>query len=859
MKRRILSFFLLAAVLLSFPTGCGAPDKDNFSASDVSDESSAVPNGYVDRINALYREEIDREGKSRYLISVGKNVSVSRDFNGEVSKLTDGETLTGADPADKAEAVQISGRKDVSLVLDLGETVSGAGDFSLSIVSAYDWSASLPREVVFSVSADGDEYVQIGTVYRSRNVLDDMSNLYDLRLQKGIDVRYVKATIAGGAFLSDELYIDEFCAFLYREGTDSEGETMVADDYYENEPIPEVTEPFYHDPSDSDYNTVCNLVSGFPYRITSGFHIEKELQTDYYNSPTGNPALTDGLTGSSSYSDSKYFHFTRSVNRTVIFDLEKISGVSGVTVGFLSSEDVGIRPSFSVTVKGSLDGESWGELAIGNPAAEKDTPHRLGFRLDFDKTAVRFVAVEMTVASHVWLDEIEVYGTKNITDAETLVTQEQTSSAAGAYLSPDALGGTENIMLMYTFKNEDPAIGLNSVEELLPYVAYLDKDGNIKDSFFDAFLFLPCSTVCPSGGRLYYKKDEPSVMTDWLAFEDDLFAEGYNVNALQTAVEQLDEALGTDTEMPVYFSIFSTILDFKGFGDVDGDGLSEDFSDIENRKKVLKWWIDHLIARFESGCYDNLRLDGFYWNHEAMELADPHEVELVYYVADYLHSLGYYFIWIPYYQATGFADWRSYGFDAAVMQPNYMFSADVPKERLYYNAQYTKALGLGVEIEADYGVASDLTKLEKYRSYLRVGAETGYMHSIKMYYQDGGPGVLFACCYSKDEAFRSAYDDTYRYAKGILTVGLPELNEVTFTGSAGKPVNIRLQSASGAVTNAEIFLAPLYGSVKEGTNGNFLYYPPEGFVGTDSFVVKAKDVENSEKAVITVVIEEAEE
>lgn len=855
MKKRLIALLLLAVMLLSALAGCDG--NGGQTSSDDTSSSDTPTNNRVEEINALYKNEIDRIGMVRQYISVGKAVTVSREFGGDVAVLTDGKT---PEKTTKKTTVALEGKQDVSFVLDLGETVSGVADFSLSVVSNYDWKASLPREVIFSVSADGEHYVEIGIAYRPREVVQEQGNLYLLSLQKGIDIRYVKATVVADGFMSDNLYVDEMGVYLLKKGSASSGKDMLLDNYYENEPMPEVTENIYYASSESDYNTVANLVAGKPYRIKADFHIEVAQQTNYYNTPTSNPALTDGkIATSTSYDDSRYFHFTRSVNRTVIFDLEKVSGVSGISIGYLSNEPTGINPSVSVIVKGSMDGKAWGELGIGNPKAKSDAPHRLQFDLDFDKTAVRFVAIQMSVASHVWLDEIEVHGTKNASDAKELVPKEEESNDIGAYLSKDALGGTENIMLMYTFKNENPETGLNSVEEMLPYVAYLDKDKNIKDSFFDAFLFLPCSTTCPSGGKLYYSKSDPSIMTDWLAFEDDLFAKDYNVNALQTAVEQLDEALGTTTEMPVYFSIFSTIHKFKGFGDVDGDGKNEDFTNVEDRKKVLKWWIDHLVARFESGNYANLRLDGFYWYHEAMELADPHEVELVHYVADYLHSLGYYFIWIPYYQATGYADWKSYGFDAAVMQPNYMFKDDVPEERLYYNAEYTKSLGLGVEIEADYGVASDADKLEKYRAYLRVGVETGYMNSIKMYYQDGGPGVLYKCCHSQDAAFRSAYDDTYKYAKGTLTVGLPQPEKTTFEGKTGQNLQIRLLNDGTMITNAALSAAPMYGSVKEGSNGMFIYIPHEGFVGTDTFVIKPRDVDNAEGLVITVVIEEAEE
>jgi hypothetical protein len=59
-------------------------------------------------------------------------------------------------------------------------------------------------------------------------------------------------------------------------------------------------------------------------------------------------------------------------------------------------------------------------------------------------------------------------------------------------------------------------------------------------------------------------------------------------------------------------------------------------------------------TQFAAGGYDNLRIDGFYWNHENMEASDPQEKELIRFTADYLHSKGYHFIWIPFYMAAGF-------------------------------------------------------------------------------------------------------------------------------------------------------------------------------------------------------------
>ncbi len=855
MKKKMIAALLLLAMLL---VSCGGGSEEPASSGDTSSVPSELSQGgnnnassdRFQQIDAMYGEALDRVGKERYLLSTEKTATISREGQGDPSLLTDGEYVTD----DKVSAaVHFSGKEEISVTLDMGERVAGIGDMGISLYTNMGMNASLPKHIEFHVSDDGESYTLIGTVYRSPETVLNESNLYLLSLQAQISFRYLKAVIPVDAFLSEETYIDEICVFGYRDAPKKE-ESMLTDNYYQNEPLPEVTEKEYWAETETDYSKEQNLVLNKPYRIMSSAWIDGIYLTDYYNTQPSNPALTNGKTGSNAYGDAAYFHFSQFLDRTIIFDLEKISGVSSVTVGLLSYVDVGIKLPPSVQILGSMDGKVWGVLATGTPTTTRDQA-RMDFTLSFEKTAARFLAVKTEVVSHLWMDEITVMGTKSVEDAVEKEFTQSENPMPNEFLSSDALGGTENIMLMYTFKNENPATGLNTVDELMPYVAYMDTEGNIKDSFFDAFLFLPCSTTCPSGGHLYYDAKNPSRASDWMLFEEDLFDPDHNVNALTKAVDRLDEALGTDTEMPVYFSIFSTVLGDKGFGDVDGDGKNEDFSNIEDRKKAIAWWIDRLEARFAAGEYDNLKLDGFYWYHEAIETSDPHEVELLKFTADYLHSKGYYFIWIPYYMASGFNHWKSYGFDAAVMQPNYMFHDDVEEERLYYNAEFAKQLGLGVEIEADYGVTNDPAKRDKYLAYLQAGVETGYMDSIKMYYQDGGPGVLYNAYKSSDPAYRIVYDYTYQYAKGTLIFGMDVLVDTTYVGKMGERLTVFPKGEDGKLVECVLAQAPRYGSVQQANNGRFYYYPAEGFTGTDTFVVCDPYNPDAPGTVITVVIE----
>lgn len=865
MKKRLIAVFLLLAMLL---VACESGSTESGTSSAVSgtpsvpaevsgEESNTESPDRIQQLDTMYGEPLDRIGKERYSISDGKAVTASREGEGELSMLTDGKFVMNGDVSD---AVHFSGETEIALTLDMGEVVRDIADMGISLYTNMGKNASLPKHIQFYVSNDGSNYVLVGTVYRSPDTVLNESNLFLLSLQGKISFRYLKAVIPEEAFLSEETYVDELCVFDYREKTD-DAMDMLTDNYYRNDPLPEVTQKEYWANTEADYDKVQNLVLNKPFRVMCSAWIDGVYTTDYYNTQPSTGLLTNGKTGGTSYGDSAYFHFSQFLERTIIFDMEKITGVSSVTIGMLNSSPEGIKLPASIQILGSMDGKVWGVLATGTPTSAADRV-RVNFTMDFEKTAVRFLAVKTEVHSHLWMDEITVIGTKSVEDAVEKEFTQAENPMPNEYLSTDALGGTENIMLMYTFKNESPSTGLNTVNELLPYVAYMDAEGNIKDSFFDAFLFLPCSTTCPSGGYLYYNKNNPSKASDWIAFEEDLFftgndthAEEANIPALSKAVSRLDEALGTDTEMPVYFSIFSTVLGYKDFGDVDGDGKSEDFNNIEDRKKVIAWWIDRLEARFAAGEYDNLKLEGFYWYHEAIETSDPHEVELLKFTADYLHAKGYYFIWIPYYMASGFNQWKTYGFDAAVMQPNYMFKDDIAEDRLYHNAEFAKQLGLGVEIEADYGVTSDLTKRDKYIAYLRAGVETGYMNSIKMYYQDGGPGVIYNAYRSTDPTYHIVYDYTYQYAKGTLVFGMDALVDTTYTGKMDKRLTIFPKGEDGKLVECALAQAPKYGSVQQANNGRFYYYPAEGFTGTDTFVVYDPYNPDLPGTTITVVIE----
>ena len=337
-------------------------------------------------------------------------------------------------------------------------------------------------------------------------------------------------------------------------------------------------------------------------------------------------------------------------------------------------------------------------------------------------------------------------------------------AAAPKVPTADDMGGYENLCLTYTFRRSGSDNGRHYESDLLPYTAYLDKNGNIKDFFFDSYLFLPCMDYGPSGARMHLDENNPTKAIDWTAYVDDTFASGANVDALEKAFGKTKEALGDkNSKAGVFFTLLYPGKKATNFGSLGGKSL--DFSKLDDRKYAVKWMIDEQISRFEKRGYKNLDLVGFYWLEEYIAAGDDDEI--LKYAADYLHSKGLKFIWIPWYMANGYDRWESFGFDVACMQPNLMWIGYNDPTRVKSSIKLSELYGLSMEMECDGRVYTD-EYFARYLSYLEGGLNSSMMGSVKMYYQDGKTAVYYKACYSKDEQYRMVYDLTYKYAKKTL-------------------------------------------------------------------------------------------
>ncbi|HBR32851.1 MAG TPA: hypothetical protein DD733_12305 [Clostridiales bacterium] len=596
--------------------------------------------------------------------------------------------------------------------------------------------------------------------------------------------------------------------------------------YYGEVNIPEIKEPSYWSDNETDYEKVQNLVAGLPQQIISYAVIDGNTATPQFNTPDSGTELTDGkLAEKATYTDKAWFRFTRGLARSIIFDLKNISAITGYSFGFLKEDATAVRLPATVTIAASENGVEWQEIChiTGvNSDKESDVVRITG---NFDGTyRTRFVKIYIPVYSHVYMDEISIFGTKKVGEAKTIVPDpEKKENYPEKFASPDEFNNIHDVLLSYICH---PNVVPISKDVYLPHVAYIE-DGVIKDTLFDSFMFLPYVAFLHEG----YKK-KPLKKEDWQLYIDTQFVKNGNLDALEEAVGEVKAALGCDDyKVSLVFSILFPVSSQNEFGEIDGKML--DFSKLEDRKTAIKWLIDEQIRIFNEKGYKNTYIQGFYWFTEEIDYSDSQLLSLIDYTTKYVRSLGFITSWIPYYQASGFCDWQRLGFDLACYQPNYAFNYSIPDQRLFDAAETAKLLGMCIELEIGGSKPEDVDRLKKYYA---AGAITGYMtEAVHMYYQGGVPGSIYNSYISKDSYLHSLYADTYKFMKGRFKPEISVTDKTIDCPPSGSVAGMLSVASENTPKSNNIVEPPKNGTVELKSDGSFIYTPANGFSGEDSF------------------------
>lgn len=604
-----------------------------------------------------------------------------------------------------------------------------------------------------------------------------------------------------------------------------------------------------------------NIALNMPYTVEYGASVVYSYSnfTEYgikYDIDDGK-CLTDGKFGGVNSSGDGYYTAFRGYSRLVCFDFGKEMRISGFSGSFLHY-NAGIYSPTVLNIYLSADGEKYVKCgSLDTLPIYSTTPKKHKYTLNFDTPyKARYVKIEFTCEVFVYCDEIEIYGGNNTAGCLDIPPYTEIADKGVYPKFSDNMNGAGSIIKIYDGYLPDQAKADNSKDELLPYIAYLDKNGNILDTMFDSVAFVPCHTDYPSGGRLVLTTGKDGgIMSDWELYISSTFKDGYNVKALEQAAGEVNAALGTSKKVKVFLTIPYPVMQDKPFGDIDGDGSVEYTRNLAERLEVIKWYVDKVVGLFNDQNFANLELCGFYWYKETIghEVSD-HEGELIAgtkrYITEKYGNLR--MLFDAYYLSAGFDTWGKYGFDGAVMQPNLVFKDYFKTEMLGEFAEQVKKFGVGVEIETgepgNYNNAQNIKKYGAiYENYLFYGAKYGYIDALQTFYQGAGPGVIYKFYTSTDPYMNHLYEKTYKFIKGTYSSSPPAVSAESMTvevNSKRNRIELAINTDSYLPYNT-ISAKADNGSVSVLSSSNLLFYSPNnGFEGTDNITVTVTDAFN---------------
>lgn len=275
--------------------------------------------------------------------------------------------------------------------------------------------------------------------------------------------------------------------------------------------------------------------------------------------------------------------------------------------------------------------------------------------------------------------------------------------------------GFRNCALVYYNKNFN-------AETFKPILVKYAGGKPTEQAGYDAVLFL-----------LYKINDKTTLsgetnMADWRKQIDVFFHQGINVPALSQASKELRADGFLQERIKVIFSIPWPDPNMRDFGDVDGDGKTEDLAAPADLEKTLAWYI-RLVAD-EMKAYPELDLWGFYMMNEGIL---PRNRGLARRFCNVIHEHGFRALWIPYYNAPGADVAGELGFDVTIMQSNWTFGTRFDgsgnrRNRLVNAANWAKEHHQGIELEINPPEAPYWQNI--FARSLETGTRTGFQRGV---------------------------------------------------------------------------------------------------------------------------------
>ena len=211
--------------------------------------------------------------------------------------------------------------------------------------------------------------------------------------------------------------------------------------------------------NEPDYRTVKNLLSGKKYAIIAYGSMEETYCCPQYNTPDTESRLTDGvLAERATFEDPAWVRFSRGVARSVIFDIGGIASVSEFCIRLLKEKATAVRLPNNVDFAVSETGVDFETVAMLDDLHSDRESEVVIARAKLEPAVrARFVRVTFCCPVHVYIDQIEAIGKKDITGARAVVPDLLNETTyPGKYCGAEQLGGAKDVLLAY-FCHEERA------------------------------------------------------------------------------------------------------------------------------------------------------------------------------------------------------------------------------------------------------------------------------------------------------------------------------------------------------------------------------------------------------------------
>ena len=515
-----------------------------------------------------------------------------------------------------------------------------------------------------------------------------------------------------------------------------------------------------------------NLALGKPYTVTYGipdtfFHNRNAVWHDVggilTNGQYANPNIFYGGF------NHQWVGYGYQDSRTVTIDLGQVDTVHAVTADFLNAPQYGVFLPLRVIFSVSNNGTDWqrvGNLPSPVPVSTSSTEPVMWKDTGLNIQA-RYVRVQFPVAVDVFTDEIQVMGQPGVTGGATVPvnTPHQVAPNLG-YANLSQTNGVNDLLLtpLWLSANFNQKIFEWNLtpQQWLPLITYDSPSGQIKDWYFPSIL-----AALGAGSNTTTK-------AGWEEWIQHLFTLGPYANpagsptelpALNQAVAMGQAALHDPThKVNVVVAIPYPNASYTNWGTINGQTM--DFANTQDRIAAVRWFIDSVEQAWQQAGLTNLNLAGFYWTNESVYVRNPGEVQLVQATSRMVHAVGGKFYWIPFYGAAGYNIWKKLGFDVAMIQPNYAFTATITRQRFQGVAETAQHYGMGVEMEFPYAALNPASSMgtNRYLMYQDAALAYNYAKGVPLAFYQNTQNLL-----DDYQGNRVLYNLVYEFLKGTYT------------------------------------------------------------------------------------------